>query len=244
MAIARLIAPFAQVSGRLNAPESQANTGAVVAMPDRFGRTLLRGFVVPENPQTAAQEQIRGIFTTVSEGYQSLSQSQVEQWQQLANTINRSGRLGVDYRLSWTSLFSQVNSYRLQNGLTVSATLPSTTSLPPLTFTSIVSDDGNPSQVVSVTHSAVPASGGFVAFRITRDLASLSRSARRNELRYPAEPADCIVPLTIASTGFQITATRLNVLSGSNVGAEMLILNADYVPVARTFRQNISVGTA
>lgn len=244
--IARLIAPYSSVSGKTTAPNSQSATSAVVNMPDRFGRTLVRSFVVPANPQTAAQIQIRGWMTSVSEAMQTLSQPQVEQWQALADEIERTGRLGVDYRLNWNQLFSQVNSYRLQRGQGINLTPPTLTLTPlPSGITEINSDDGDPVQLLEITTAdTYIGNQGWIAIRITRDLASPNRQARSNELRYVADPTVCIFPRgTNANPTFTINTSRLNILAGQFVGVEATILNAQYVLVGRIFIKNLTVQT-
>lgn len=241
MAIARLIAPFSILSGTVTAPDSQAAASAVVAMPDKNGRTLLRNYVVPNDVGSAAQLQIRSWFSNVSEAYQTLTLDQAAAWQALARSINISGRLGLDYRLTWTALFQQVNSYRLQNGQTATLIPPALDSLPTVTLTAVRSDDGDPIQEITFTTSLASSASGFLAFRVTRDLSSTSRQARRNELRYPAAPLDCILPRSATVATYTINASRLNILVGMRIGVEILTLNADYVPVARVFVTNTPV---
>lgn len=245
MAIVTLIAPVAAVSGKVTPPGGQANTGAVVMMPDPNGRTLMRQFVSPDQPQTASQLFMQAIFTSISEAMQTLTQPEVEAWQALAQEIVRSGRLGPTYRLSWTMLFQQVNSYRMQDGLAITTTAPSMTiAAGPTGVTSITSDDGDPTQDLNilVTEAGAPPATTKLAFRATRSMGSPNRQARDNELRYFADSVDCIMTRdTSAPYNYHFTATKLNILVGQFVGIEIKTLNASYVPVARVFLSNIEV---
>ena len=244
MAIARLIAPFSQVSGKIAAPGAVAATSAVVAMPDRFGRTLLRNFVNPVQPQSLTQVEAQARLTTISEAYQTLSQPQVEAWQALANSINNSGRLGLDYRLNWNQLFQQVNNYRLQNADSIVLTPPTNTFVAgPSGFSEVTSNDGDPAQQLTfkLTETGTPGAS-TLRFRVTRNLASPNREARTNELRFFAATFDCFLArVTSAPYNYVIDATTLNVYQGSYIGIEIITLNADYIPQARLFITNTQV---
>lgn len=242
MAIARLIAPFSILSGRVNAPDAALAPSAVVAMPDKNGRTLMRSFVVPDNPDTLPQQQIRGILTDVSEAMQSLSQAQVEDWQAVAQNVSSDGRLGLSYRLNWNALFQQVNSYRVQFGQAITLTPPTLAAMPLYTPNAITSDDGNPDQQLSVYLTQNPTeTRGYIAIRVTRALSSPARSARQNELRYPAAPVECIKAVTVSVQEYVLTATRLNVFIGDLIGLELTVLNQDFLPRSRAFVRNIEV---
>jgi hypothetical protein len=198
--IARLIAPYAIISGKIAAPNTATASSAVVNMPDKNGRTLVRQFVVPNNPDTQWQSTARAAFTSISEAYQTLSQAQVEAWQALAATINNTGRLGLDYKLSWTSFFQQVNNYRLQNGAAITLTAPSLGGANmPTAIVNIASDDGSPTQQLEITLAdSSPTAGSWLAFRLTRDLSSPNRKARDNEFQYVGASAASIITRDLA----------------------------------------------
>lgn len=244
MAIARLIAPFATISGKINAPSQPTTTSAVVTMPDKFGRTLLRSFVTPNQPNSIYQLQSQAYLSSVAEAYQTLSQPQVEQWQALADQIEKSGRLGLDYNLSWTTLFQQVNNYRLRRLQAITLTPPALSFVNgPTAITSVQSDDGEPTQYLTVNWSAAALTvGSFFAIRVSRDMESPNRQARTNELRYPGPDEDWIVPIvTTGQTFYEGIATRLNLLTGMRIGVEIKVLNPDYVLVGRFFNSNIAI---
>jgi hypothetical protein len=247
MAIMRLLAPWSNASGTFSAPSLPASTSAIVAMPDPNGRTLARQFVVPANPNTTAQQAIRSYFTSISEAYQTLSQAEVEAWQAAAAEINRTGRLGLSYKMTWTQLFQSVNSYRLQAGEVITLTVPSTAGATvPATVASVTSDDGDPEQqvVITITEPATPTAGSFLAIRVTRNLSSPNRQARATDFRYPAPSEDMIFPRdTTSPYVYTFTATTLNVLSASYIGIDIRVLNAGYFPVGSLIKTNILVGT-
>jgi hypothetical protein len=246
MSIMRLIAPFAQGSGKVVAAGQQAATGGIVMMPDANGRTLTRSYVVPQQPETAYQAQQIANFTAVSEAMQSLSQPQVEAWQALAVELRESGRLGLDFSLSWTMLFSRVNNYRLLMGLSTVLDPPAITNTSaPSGVTSITSDDGDPAQelTITVTEAGTPPTGTFLAYRLTRNLVSAARQARTNELRYPADTDDCFLPRdTTNPYVYTLPCDRLNILSTQRIGLEIVAVTAEGVPGSRLFVKNILVG--
>jgi hypothetical protein len=245
MAVCRLIAPFASMSGKVSAPSQPSTTSAVVTLPDKYGRTLVRRFVNPNQPNSEVQQESRTFFGSVSEAYQSLSQPQVEEWQALADSIEKSGRLGLDYNLSWTTLFQQVNNYRLRTDVAITLDPPQVNYVnPPGAITAVYSDDGSPTQAVRVVWSLIGGltTGCFFAIRLTRDLGSPNRQARANELRYPAQDDEMIYSIpAVNTTEYSFTATRLNVLAGQRIGVEIKVLNPSYVLVGRVFNTNILV---
>lgn len=243
--IARVLAPFSIISGKTVSPDQQAAASAVVAMPDTNGRTLLRSYVVPLNPQTSAQIAIRSDLTSISEAYQSLTQAQADAWKAIAAFITRTGRLGLDYTLSWTALFQSVNSYRLQDGQSIAMNPPTFDSCNvPSGIESIVSDDGDPSQQVdlTLTESSTPTTGSKIAIRYTRDLGNAVRQARQTDFRYPAAPVDCILPRDVAAPyAYQITSTRLNILADTHIGVQLMVLTPNYYPQQRLTFGNVVV---
>jgi hypothetical protein len=246
MAIARLIAPFASLSGKVAAPDTQAAASAVVAMPESNGRTLLRSFVQPANPDTAAQTEVRAILTNITEAYQSLTQPQVEAWQAIAQEITNTGRLGLDYTLSWTMLFNRINSYRQLNGQAIVLDPPAQVGANvPTGVGTVNSDDGDPAQSlqIGIQESAAPTAGSFLVFRLTRNLGSPVRQARVNELRYiTSSPAGSFKPRDTTNPYiYSLASTRLNVFSDTNIGVEVLVLDAAYYPVGRLFAKNVVV---
>lgn len=249
MAVARLISPFAQISGTISAPNAPPASSAVVAMPDRFGRTLLRSYVVPRNPETPAQVAARAHLTTTSEAAQTLSLPQVEAWDAIARNIVRTGALGLSFRLNWLSLFNQVNSYRLQDALPVVLNPPAFDGANlPAAINHVVSDDGNPTQQLDIVLGDPAGTvGSRVALRITRDLGSPTRQARDNEFRYATASAFSILPRVVPGNPnavYVLQATTLNVLVGQYVGVSALILSPNGYPVGRTVRRNILVTSA
>ena len=241
MAIARLIAPFSSVSGKITAPGSVGSTSAVVAMPDQFGRTLLRAYTRGVQPNTIQQVQARSILSSISEGMASLSQAQLEAWQALALEITLNARLGQTFKPTWAQIFQTVNSYRVQNAQSIILNPPTTEGAAvPTRIAAISSDDGAPDQVLSITvEGPTVTAGSFYRYRFTRNLGTGQRRARSNEFRYATT-----TPLGIiaAATGVvTLTATTLNIFSATNIGVEILVLNSGYVPVGRALTNNIAV---
>lgn len=242
MAICRLIAPFGAYSGKIGAPDSQDAASAVVAMPDNDGRTLVRRYVTPANPDTTAQQQMRAFLTSISEAIQSLTQPQVDAWAAIAAEIKRQGRLGLDYTLSWTALFQMVNSYRLQGGLEIVTDPPELDSASGALNVTVTSDDGDPDPELTFAITANASTGRLFQIRITRDLGSPVRQARTNELRFPAVPDECIQAAGTGNPTLTLTATRLNTLSTQRIGVRVLAITPHYYPGGVLFAKNVLVG--
>lgn len=243
MAIARLIAPYANFSGKIVAPTTQPNTSAVVNMPDKNGRTLVRSYVYPNQPDSAAQQAQRAILTSVSEAMQSLSQPQVEAWKTFADFYNITGRLGLTYKMTWSQAFQRVNNYRVQAAQAPVLTPPSTSGATvPTAITAVTSDDGDPTQEIMITVTdPSPTSGSFVAIRLTRNMETPQRQARDNEFVYPTGSDDSIFARLTSGFVYTITASRINILEGMYIGVEMTVLNSGYAPVGRIVNRNIIV---
>lgn len=243
MAIVRLIAPFGNYSGKVGAPSSQDTSSAVVTMPDKNGRTLARRFVNPNQPDSTYQQDARALLTTIAEAIQTLSLPQVEAWQAIAQDIIRSGRLGLDYALSWTMLFQMVNSYRQQDGQAIVLDPPELDSVSGASGVAVTSDDADPIQELSFDILAVAQANRKFQIRITRNLGSPVRQARTNELRYQNTPANCIVGAVGANPQIALASSRINVYSGQWIGVSILTITPNYYPAARYFDTNVLVGS-
>ena len=213
-----------------------------MAMPDKDGRTLMRQFVNPANPQTTYQVQQRSFLTNIGEAMQQLSLPQVEGWKAIAETIERSGRLGLSYKIKWNQLFSMVNSYRLNANQVIVTTAPAFTPVAvPTGITGVISDDGDPIQnlVVTLSESGTPPAS-FVFFEFTRDLGSTSRSARDNEFQAVDFVPDNIKARDTSSPyQYSITSERLNLIGGMRIGVRATILTSNYYPIAKITNRNI-----
>lgn len=233
--ILQLQAPIARISGAMGKPSGQNAVGGIVAMPDKNGRTLAREYVVPTQPNTSPQQLAKSRVSAIVEAYQSLSLSQVEAWEDAAQTIVNTGRLGQAVTMNWTQLFMQVNNYRLQDGQGIVEDPPALTAAPIVTqVDALLSDDGSPDQVLTLSFLTASASpSGFWAIRYTRPLGSPVRQARATDFRYVNTPANCLVARTDStSQTVLITSTLINIVPDDNVGIEIKALNAGYVPTS------------
>jgi len=243
------VSPFAILSGKFGAKLAQGQSGGVVAMPDPNGRTVLRTYVSPNQPGTVYQTTAQAVFTSVSEARQSLSQPQVDAWQAIATTITLSGRLGLDYTLNWSSLFTRVNSYRVMQGSAMVLDPPTLDTAPAFTFISITSDDGAPTPTLIITtHNSAGyiSPQGYMSFRISRDQGSAARQARKTDLRYvdTTENSILVRALTFGNTTYNLTDTRFNTFAGQFIGVEVLALSENFYPSARLFITNVVVGVS
>lgn len=244
--ISRLAMPYASMSGKASSPDTAVSTSAVVNMPDPNGRTLVRQYIVPNQPNSAPQLLSTSRFATVSEAYQTCSVAEVEGWQALAASIVRTGRLGLDYKLNWTQLFQSVNNYRLQHGSALTTSPPASiaTAPTPTAITAVASSDdvGSQDVILTITEAAAPGTTSWLAIRMTRDLGSPVRQARPTDYRYIATPTLSILARDNSSPyTYTIVTSTLNVYIGEYVGVEITVLNSDFIPVARIRNNNIPV---
>jgi hypothetical protein len=91
----------------LDIPQS-GKRGVNVSMQGQFGQ-VSRALVVPGNPGTPAQENIRAILTRVSGSWRGLQQTQRAAWNAAAKQVQSDSRLGQSGSLSGFQLFAKIN---------------------------------------------------------------------------------------------------------------------------------------
>jgi len=236
MALAKLIAPFAQVSGRFDSPMLDSEPGSgVVAMPASGNRTYLRRNVIPNQPNSTYQILARAQVVTLSESFQNLTLEQVAGWKALAATMTRENSLGQPYTPTWNIIYLQVNSFRLQRGLALLENAPPPSERPPLVLVSVESDDGSPTQELTVTMTdPAPTIAGAYRLRFSRATTSPVLQIPDNELRIvtstQTESFGDISGSGPSSVVKVINATRLNILAATNIAVEIVTLDAGGVP--------------
>ena len=233
MAICTLVAPFDQISGAIG------GENGVVAMPDKFGRTLLRDNVIPDQPQSTYQDQINQFLTSASIAWSQLEASVREPWDTAAAPFVERGPLALEHGINGQALFIRVNMYRLMAGQAISTTAPDTTGSAGPSAVTIQSDGGDPQVTIS---RAVAPTAGFYQIRMNAVNLTPARSARVNEVRSISTVfSDAIVPITVGTSDQIVTPAnpRFQIDAGDRRGIAITQLNADYVPVNGFFGPNI-----
>jgi len=165
---AKLQSPYKLLSGR---------NETVVNFPiDR--RPMVRDMVIPFNPQSPIQEEIRSCFAQASSAFNTITDAQRLIWHQYAQRIKKMNSLGQEYSMPDKSLFVQVNLYRRFKAYEIENECPvyeSTGIITDVTDCGILGTKfkGN------IHSTGIPA---FHLFETSNALPGLQRQARKNEI--------------------------------------------------------------
>ena len=100
---------YTKIGGRL---------GSMVATMNKSGMNF-RTWVVPANPNTNAQQAVRGYLTTLAAAWSgTLTQAQRDAWNAYAATLTFVSKLGTPYTISGFDAYVMGNGARLRAGLT------------------------------------------------------------------------------------------------------------------------------
>ncbi len=231
MAQANLVTPLDKVRGKMNNMDFSVNGES----------QLVRGHVKPDDPSSNPQQVIRGILTTVSQGFKALSRAVIDTWDAAAALLpKRTNRAGYEYPVTARTLYQEVNTYRMLNGLTLSSTAPGT-AYPsvPIIIDDAEFDDDEGIMFIPVENGANLNDTDIFRTRITYPLRTTAVLARENDLRYP-NPNDTQVAFItgneIKAQGNKISipcvselAAAFAVASIKRFGFEVVCLNPSYV---------------
>jgi hypothetical protein len=98
----------------INIPIS-GKVGLNVDMPGRYGQ-VRRNWVIPSNPETAAQLAVRSRLATCISGFKSLTQAQQDTWNSAARAQSTRSRLGTNGPMTGLQLYTKLNSTLLMLG--------------------------------------------------------------------------------------------------------------------------------
>ena len=96
----------------LDIPQS-GKRGLTVSQRSRYG-LISRALVIPSNPRTPSQMNVRSILTRVTAGWRGLAQAQRMVWTSAAKEVNSLSRLGQSGTLTGSQLFTKINCTLLQ----------------------------------------------------------------------------------------------------------------------------------
>ena len=116
----------------LDIPQS-GKRGLNVSQNGRFGQ-ISRTLVIPTNPQTDSQMEIRYNLTSVARRWRSLTDEQRAAWRSTAPAFNSKTRCGTNGPLTGHQLFVKVNATNLLIGADLTTTPPATPEFPPSPF--------------------------------------------------------------------------------------------------------------
>ena len=104
MALIKLGAFVTEVSGKIGGTIFSKNKGGAYA----------KNRVVPSNPQTTFQANVRAFFAQIAKKWKTLTQAQRDSWSAAALTVTKINRLGDTIKLSGSQLY-QERSLNLYN---------------------------------------------------------------------------------------------------------------------------------
>lgn len=197
---------------RLKAPATLASGKQgtdIVYLPWRETQCA-RAYAIPRNPNTVAQQAVRGILTDLSKRWQTLTKEQRNTWKTYADANPRRNRLGVEFNLPALPQYIATNTASRMFAATYQDTAPTASAPAPISEIVSAEYDADETKLhVTVTHPAITAptnaaiylfAAGSPALRISEPL-----------LRVPSFPfAGAFRPLANApSTATTLSATNL-----------------------------------
>jgi hypothetical protein len=117
------------------------------------GGAYSRVRVIPANPKSVDQEAVRANFTSLSQAWRGLSQTNRDSWYQASINFPRKNRIGDVHNLSGNALYNALNRNLFDVGLSAIATAPTPASVGTVSIASVASD--NSAQTVIITLDAV-----------------------------------------------------------------------------------------
>lgn len=120
----------------IDIPQS-GKIGLQVAMPGRYGQ-VRRAWIIPANPRTAAQLDVRGRLTTNTQRFRALTTEQQDAWNAAAAGVQTKSRLGQSGPMTGAQLFTMINCNLLITGQEAVDTPPARPSFPDLAPVALV----------------------------------------------------------------------------------------------------------
>lgn len=227
MAKFQLQTPFKAISGKVG-----GNDG-VVGFKTRT-QNVFRRMVIPNNPDTAAQQAVRQAFTLASQAYSSLNDAQIAAWENLADALVREDSLDQPYKFFGNNAFLSVNMYRLLDGLAIENVAPFFFVAPAISIDSI----GSLGADIQINVSDF-ATTDKVALRFSRPLSGAARGRETDVSFITNDPADSIV--TSDSSSIVITPDRWSLSTGDRVAISAQSLSSEYLFGQRRFVSSIVI---
>lgn len=107
----------------LLAGQLSGSVGSTTASHNRFG-SYFRSRVIPVNPNSFRQQDVRAVLTNLTQQWKTLTESQRIAWGDLALQIPRTDPLGVSYFQTGQQLYVGLNAKRSTVGFAVIADAP------------------------------------------------------------------------------------------------------------------------
>lgn len=193
-----------------------------------LGFPVARRHVLPAQPRTTAQVNVRAYLTAASQAFGSLTTPERAAWETLANLMTHS-HLGFTYTPYAINAYISVNVWRQLDGQAIDDAAPS--ALAGFTGSSI----GTVGYIAGTTvfsfilvHNGT-AAVGFWAVSITPALASAQRAARPSDYRLGmATTADAIIAVSATPQTVELTGPIYTWTDGQYMAIKVVPLGAAY----------------
>lgn len=134
------------------------------------GGTYFRSRVVPINPQTAAQYEVRGNMAAAASGWSGLTATQRQNWSTYAESLDGTNAVGDTKRLSGMNAYVAANSLRFLAGQAALSNAPTLsgkgTFTPPGSAPSVSEGDNEVTIDITLTDSWAATAGGVLFFYV------------------------------------------------------------------------------
>lgn len=217
MAKIKLGAFITEIAGKVGGTVFSRNKGGAYA----------KNRVMPSNPRTTAQQNIRGFFGAMAQQWRALTQAQRESWNELAGTFSLNNSLGDAIRLSGIALFQKLNGNLRSLGNSPILNAPMLAGTDPITINSFVieSDGSDITTAISVAALATSVPDTEFAVFATAPV-SPGVSNLNNRFRLIANFAD----LTTLNTADSLQTPYKTVFgvpsAGTRVAVQVLPINS------------------
>lgn len=194
------------------------------------GVATARTYVVPRNPQTAAQTSVRSYLTQAAQGFQSISPAQKVLWEDYA-AAHPSQSLSGEYVQSAIAMYVRINALRLLDGQALSATPPS--DLVDWTVTDVTAAEyGSGTGTMALTISHTGTSGAdLLKIEATAALPSQVRDPQEGDYRLGSSVlATSIAAVEDTGTPMDVADWRNVLTDGQYIGLRLTPLSPDYDP--------------
>lgn len=165
------------------ASEFSGSIGSTTASRNRFG-PYFRNRVLPVNPNSQAQQDVRVQFQTLTERWRSLSASARAAWAGLGAQMQRLDPLGATYSLTGAQAYMSVNSNRGLLGLAIDDDPPTLPSIPAVGGL-VLTADTDPAQVLTLDFTPTPlAAGTYLVIEATDALSAGIEYVSRGQFKF------------------------------------------------------------
>lgn len=225
MAIVQLQEPYKSFRGR-----DEVTAGQVLYPSLR--RNIARTFVQPANPSTSFQDDIRSLFTVLSQGYSLVTDSQNVGWETLAPNLAHKDLDGNTVVVKAKAAYIAIGFWNTILGNAISPTAPVFATVPGIFGFSVLKRNGADTGW-QFTYTWTGANTQ-IALKATPALPGLRRQPRKNDYRFATnDPTLAIFPVVVAGGTITIldTISRFIYATGDRIALTAQIINDDAIPL-------------